>query len=270
MKRTTRWRLALIIALLPLLASADELREAGVAGAQMLLVRRASSGFDGLVIAAPHEGYDSRSSNIVRDMPSRLGAGRVVADGFRSSSRGRFINVNRPTEEPLISGSRGAERETTRARRVYDVYQRTILEAGRRATQLDLLVEIHGNSRKITVGTRERTLETIECATSGFYSSELRSLGSLYENYRRAYDLPPLYFDALPEHRTYSFEGTRVGFYFRASGAKQDGALRPSRARRALHFELPPSVRLDSSKRRIMTQVLEILIQKAWDQSKAR
>lgn len=208
-------------------------------GASMTRSAR-TSGPPGLVIAAPHEGFDLHSDAIARGVAEALGAARVTAAQYRKRSRRRFINVNRPTEEPWEGERFAAERETGRARRIYGRYQALIDEAaGKKPTPL--LVEIHGNARKTRDGTS--SIEVVECATVGISAKAARALLRLWPG-----DAPPLYFDNLPEHRRYRYRGQSVRFRYRASGAKKDGSL--SRARAALHFECPSAARSDRDKRR--------------------
>lgn len=228
-----------------------------------------SSRFDGFAIGAPHDGFDGYTGRIVYDMGSTLGAGRVRAYGFRSPWNGLYINVNQPTEGPL-AGRYKDETRTRRADRVYERYQSALHKVARTSGALDLLIEIHGNSRKETIRGRRRHLTVIECATTGFSRSELRSLHNTWQAEARKRDLPPLYFEGLPEHETYSYEGERIRFYFRASSAKERGSLRSSKARRTLHFELPREVRYSSSKRAAVTRALTELAREAWDMSQIK
>ena len=72
-------------------------------------------GLAGLVVAAPHEGFDLRTAEVASGAATVLGAGYVVASGFR-------------TRGHPIEASRGP---------------------------LRLLVEVHGNSRRENVGVVE-------------------------------------------------------------------------------------------------------------------
>jgi len=206
----------------------------------------------GFVVAAPHEGFDEHTEPLARAVAEALGWGWVVARDFRATKERRWVDVNRPTQRVWEGSKRGPARETEDARRVYEVYQRRLIAAaGDRAAPLTLLVELHGHARTIEREDGERTrLQSIELATAGFTRGELRALKARYERLVR--ELPPE--DRVPLaveqlDREYEVDGVQVRYYFRASGAKQNGSLRPAAAQRALHFELPQKVRFSEERR---------------------
>lgn len=214
----------------------------------------------GCVVAAPHEGFDSHTAPIARRIAEELGTGWVVAEGFRKRSERRWINVNRPTERLWEQGGFGGERETDTAREVYSAYQERVDAASGRAP-LDLLVEIHGHARTVTIDGRQVKVQAIELATRGFTKRELLALRARY--HELVSELPeadrvPLAVEQLdPE---YEYAGAKIPFYFGASGAKRDGSLSPKRTRRTLHFELPQAVRFDAARRAAYTELLTRLL----------
>ncbi|RMG06755.1 MAG: hypothetical protein D6731_25080 [Planctomycetota bacterium] len=205
----------------------------------------------GHVVAAPHEGFDDHTAGLARSVASALGWGWVVAEHYRAPREGRWFDVNRPTERPRGPDGRPvrARAETRAARKVYDRYQRLLLRAGRRAQgALDLLVEFHGHARALPDG---RTVQVIELATIGFARPELEALADRYRELARRMlspeDRVPLAVEQLQPR--YAYAGHELDFRFHASVAKRTGALRPERARRALHFELPQRIRFDPRRR---------------------
>lgn len=259
----------IVLSLLMVASSrADEELPTGIKGTKIVVIANAGKDFRGLAIVAPHEGFDTNTSKLLAELPKTIGGARVFADGFREREQGRYINVNRPTEEPFVGGRFGAETETKQARDIYTIFQSAVLHAGGVKEQLALHVELHGNSRKVKVSGKDIDLDVIECATTGFSEVELRKLLSVYES-RRA-SLPMLYFEGIPAHRTYNFKGTTVGFYFGAHGAKKDGTMQKDKTLRALHFELPRSVRFKDVDRRALATALGGVITEAWKFSKPR
>jgi len=206
----------------------------------------------GLVLAAPHDGYDMYSGDLARRVSNKLGWGTVVADEYRDTKDKRWLDVNRPTERRWMFGKRGKEQTTDRGRRTFAEYLRRLREAAQVPSgQIPLLVEFHGHNRKVTIGTREVRVDVIECATVGFSDAELRELSERYE--RLARERWPvghyirLRFEQL--HPSYVYEGKRIDFYYGASGAKRAGSLQTSVVRRALHFEMPQNARSTRTQR---------------------
>lgn len=221
----------------------------------------------GLVIGAPHDGFDSHSGKIAEAIGGSLKCGWVVAHGFRKKSKKRYVNVNRPSEKPYKNGIWGREQETARAKRVCERYIKAIKTASGQDKSCKLIVEIHGNSRYVGIKGRRVALDVIECATRGFKEDELKKLLAVYKKSckdHNATDLPALYIEGIKEHESYVFKGLTKRFYFRASGAKYQGALTKKQTKRMLHFELPRSVRFEKDKRKAMIKVLEDVVKAAW------
>jgi hypothetical protein len=218
----------------------------------------------GLVVAAPHEGYDMYSGDLARRVSKALGWGRVVAKEYRDTKLKRWINVNRPTERAYVGTKRGKERHTAKAQAVYAEYARRLRVAGGVAAgkALPLLVEIHGHNRKVKIGLQTVRLDVIECATTGFSAAELRALYARYQELA-AQRWPlgahiQLKFDRI--HETYRYRGTTVKFRYKASGAREAGSLQAKVAARVLHFELPQNARSTKTQRAAFGQLLSKLL----------
>ena len=215
----------------------------------------------GCVIAAPHEGFDSHTAAIAKSVGEDLGWGWVVASDYRSSSAKRWFDVNRPTQKLYVRGQAGPARPTDEGLKVYEEYQRRVFEAAVEGQPLDLLVEIHGHARAARIEGEAVTVQVIELATIGFSDAQLLELRTRYE----------VLVGKLPEEGrvalaveqlepVYAFRGVEVPFYFRASGAKTTGSMRPSCAKRALHFELPRKVRFDPELRKQYATLFTLLL----------
>jgi hypothetical protein len=223
-------------------------------------------GPEGRVVAAPHAGYESGTTDIAVRMARRLEFGVVQALYYRSVPSERWFDVNRPTERRWRSGRFEEDPvETRRAREIYEEYQERLGRAGRRVGgALDLLVELHGHSRREVVNGRQVVIDVIELATTGFTDAELEAIQDDYEQIVRA-ALPrrsrvPLAIDELQPR--YRYAGALMTFRLRATGASGSGSMRPSRTERALHFELPQSVRFSRSMRRAYADVLAEVIER--------
>lgn len=218
----------------------------------------------GLVLAAPHEGYDMYSGDIANRVANRLGWGRVIAKEFRDTKARRWLDVNRPTQRIwTLGGKRGKEQTTRKGRETFAEYQRRLRVAGQVSEgPLTLLVEFHGHNRKIQLGGEKVRLDVIECATRGFSDAELRALQERYQ--RLAAERWPvgpiiaLRFDQIDS--TYVYRGARQRFYYRASGAKEAGSLQASVTKRALHFELPQNARSTRTQRQAFGRLLADLL----------
>lgn len=181
---------------------------------------------EGVVVAAPHEGFDMNTEPIARAVAETLGAPAVIARDYRKKSKGRYHNVNRPTGEDEVEG------EEHRA--VFEQWVERVREAC--PAPVPLYIEIHGHSRE--------GVDAAECATVGFDEKTLKRLKKIWNAHE---SLPPLFFDVTdPE---YELDGRRVKFYFKAGGAKRTGILQETFVTRALHVELPPSIRRDEALR---------------------
>ena len=214
----------------------------------------------GVVIAAPHEGFDEHTAPIARAVALDLGAGWVVARNYRKRAAKRWFDVNRPTQRPFARGGFGKRVASPEAKTVYAEYQRRVDAAsGRRP--LDLLVEFHGHGRRVRVAGRVTKLQVIELATRGFSRP---ALVRLQERYRAlvatlpAADRVPLFVEQLDPR--YPYAGVEVAFKFRASKSKRDGALRATCAAQILHFELPSRARFAPKRRAAYTALFQRLL----------
>ncbi|MBI4615249.1 MAG: hypothetical protein HY720_16660 [Planctomycetes bacterium] len=174
----------------------------------------------GVVIAAPHEGYEFGTARIAGTVAEALGTGLVVARNFRDPDARRWVNVNRPTECLYVGGAKGDEVRTERAEKVFQEYRSRVIEAaGLEEGPLEFYVEVHGAAE----------IETVEIATVGFEQGELARLAA------RAREAGlEVVFDLTRGERP---------FHFGAGGARELGSLRPEAVRHALHVELPPALR---------------------------
>lgn len=228
---------------------------------------RGSSAEAGKVVAAPHDGYDEHSGTIAKGIASRLSWGHVEATGFRSFPLRHWFDVNRPTERPWSKGSFLDPRVTSDGRRVHGEYLRKLRLAARvsSSAKIPFLVEIHGHDRHVSTSSGSQVqIDAIELATQGFSLSELRQLKRRYEALQR--DLPSRYRVTLAVDRldqSYVLDSWRVPFYFYANGAKRTGSLQDDHVERALHFELPASVRESSSARTYYVRLLAKLVDEA-------
>lgn len=219
----------------------------------------------GLVLAAPHEGYDMYTGDITNRVANRIGWGRVIAKEYRDSKAKRWLDVNRPTQRLWsLGGKRGKEQTTRAGREAFAKYLGRLRTAGQVAEgPLTLLVEFHGHNRRVQVGTQKVRLDVIECASRGFSDAELRELQTRYR--RLAAERWPvgpiieLHFDQLDS--SYRYRGTTQRFYFRASGAKKAGSLQASVTTRALHFELPQNVRSTKTQRQAFGRLFADLLE---------
>ena len=69
-----------------------------VLGTAPTMEHAAAPVYSGVVIAAPHEGFDMHTAPLARSVAKELGAGWVVARNYRLSSQRRWFDVNRPTQ----------------------------------------------------------------------------------------------------------------------------------------------------------------------------
>lgn len=183
-----------------------------------------------LVVAAPHGGFDTSTEGMAVRIAEKIEASWVVAVGFRTFEHP--INVNRPTEGVRLSAKQ--EAFTPRARAIYEAYREKV-----EAFHPKLYVEIHGSTLAEGAG-------AIETAAVGFEPEELREIKNL---------------SALPIR----VEGLDR-LHYRATGAKQHGLLK--RFPRALHFEIPVSMRETEGAREKSVETLTRLVEKAFELSK--
>lgn len=217
----------------------------------------------GVVIAAPHEGFDEHTSPLAKAIAQNVGAGWVTATGYRDPGHGLWIDVNRPTQRAYVGGRAQKGKVTRKATKVYKRYQRLLRKAGKRKASkpLDLLVEIHGHARVARIGGERVKVRVIELATRGFSEEALRGLKARYASLVAALpkgDRVPLIVEQLDP--TFTFRGQALKYYFRASGAKKHGSLRPESAKRILHFELPQAIRFNPNRREAYAELFSELL----------
>lgn len=101
--------------------------------------------------------YDPGTERIVDQMGAALGANRVVAKGYETSTT--RANVNRPTE--LAGGT--TERKTTRALNIYNRFRTCTLAL---ASHVRNYVEIHGYSNDTTIQVATRGITAAQAKTA--------------------------------------------------------------------------------------------------------
>ena len=195
----------------------------------------------GIVVGAPHGTFDTHTARMVRQICSRNGLAGIIATGFTptESGDGWRINVNRPSER---HGSLSDwEIETTRAKVVYEQFEKSVLKAARGT--LDLYIDIHQNG-----GSR------IEVATVGISKEEAQRIKNVYRSLRdwAVAGRPEI---ASVELAIEPLDEIEVG----AWAAKANGIL--SVAKKSLHFELPAyKVMASKNHRQLYTIILSGLI----------
>jgi hypothetical protein len=175
--------------------------------------------------------------------------------------------VNRPTERRYRAGRFEDGRVTNRGVEVFHEYRRKLRLAARvpSTRKVPFLVEIHGHTRSVSTGSGTLRVQAIELATRGFTLAQLRRLKQRYDRLQQ--DVPqryrvPLAIDRL--NRQYEVDGWIVPFYFRATSAKSHGSLKMTEATFALHFELPPRVRISYSARVAYGPLLASLLRQTY------
>lgn len=177
-------------------------------------------GATGVLVAAPHGGYDLHSDDVARQVALATGAGYVLASGFRTFAHP--WNVNRPT----AGAGRAPDDEdhSPDARVVYEAFAGHVTRHAPR-----LYVEIHGNSRPASAGRIEvATLNIPDEAAQAFQADFRRRVAKLDASYPR-YDLWIEPHDPI---------------HYRAASAKRQGVLRL--VPRMVHMELPKGMRFDA------------------------
>ncbi len=174
----------------------------------------------GLLVAAPHGGFDRHTDEMARRVALLAGGGYLLASGYRTSARP--INVNRPTEGVGLAAD--AEYVTPASQRVWAAWAARL-----DAQQPSLYVEIHGNSRAASAGAIEVATVGVDAAQATWLKADFgRRLAFLDRGMPRLpWLIEPL--DAI---------------HYRAGGAKRSGAL--ARVPMALHLETPWAVRSDT------------------------
>ena len=179
-----------------------------------------------IMIAAPHGTYDIRTDVLAKDVARLLGAGYVIARGFKSGAS--RINVNRPTEGAGRLCEQ--ERRTERAKDVYNHYVR-LIDKSCDGQALRLYVEIHGHTNLLFP-------KRLEIATTGITTEEARQLkqrvSAFLAQAKAAYPAYPeleLRIDPLDK------------LFFGARCNKTIGYISTRHSDRTLHMEIPRSAR---------------------------
>lgn len=173
----------------------------------------------GVVLAAPHGSFDWHTAELVEELSFRTSIAAVVARGFTPTEcDGWRINVNRPTEKR--SGATESERETDRAKVVYQRFVETVAQAAH--APLRLYVDSHQNSSE----------DNIDVATVGISLEEAKAIKSAYTEIR---DRVLKSLDQLRKVKLAIEPLDKVTFT--ARGAKSNGILKF--AKQSLHIELP-------------------------------
>ncbi len=179
----------------------------------------------GILVTAPHGTFDRNTDAIAVEAAKWLKVGYVVARGFNPRVR---INVSRPTEGSGLACKQ--ERQTERAREVYQEYDRLVALASGGAPQR-LYVEVHGNSRAETSG-------NLEIATKGISAKEAAEMKAAY---------PAILNVVRMEWPSYAVLQLLIEpvdrLYWTASCVKRIGTMADDKVARALHFEFPVAVR---------------------------
>jgi hypothetical protein len=184
----------------------------------------------GLVVAAPHGTSDANTDAIAAEIARRTGFGLVVASGFSVTDDDRprrRDQVNRP-REGVPGNPADGEVSTPAARRVYELYERRVLEAAQ--GRLRFYAEIHGNT-----GDPCRRIEIATVGVDAELGLRLRALAELIRDayLRGSRDVQRLEVRVEPPDPV----------TYRASGARREGILRLPE--RGLHIELPSCARRD-------------------------
>lgn len=219
----------------PLLALALFLAPAGASAAQpATLDLLPVPEIRGILIAAPHGGFDLHTERMARQIAWLCGGGYVLASGFRTHEHP--LNVNRPTEGVGLLSER--EPRTAAAVAVYDRFAAAVDRQ-----HPGLYVEIHGNGREASAG-------ALEVATQGLTAADA---GWLREDFgHRLEGLPP----GMPRLRILIEPLDTL--HFAAAGVKITGVFRL--VPRALHIEIPRAVRDDATTRSRYASMLALSI----------
>lgn len=230
--------------------------------------------YRGIVFAAPHEGHDKYTSDMVKLIHKELGAPAVIAYNYRDKKRKVHINVNRPSENVFEDGEKEAgEKATERALKVYREYRNKIKAAGGGLLPIRLLFEIHGNNRKIEDGENEHIVEVGEVVTQGFDTEQMMLIRE-FLNRAVAHHKPekPIQFEILglaqKTGRQYYYKplNKEIPFKYTAGRTTRTGSLRREVSYRSIHVELPSSSRYTQQNReayaRIFRDLVRFLVEK--------
>lgn len=175
----------------------------------------------GVVIGAPHGSFDRHTAELVQELSYRTGLAAVIAKGFTPTEAGGWrINVNWPTEKSYPMGEQGQEKNTDRARIVFQDFSDAVSKAAR--GPLEFYFDFHQNSQE----------ENIDVATVGITARQAEIIKSAYREIRDG---------ILTAHKNVPSVNLIIEpvdkVTFGARVAKEQGILRL--AKRALHLEMP-------------------------------
>lgn len=192
-----------------------------------------------LVVAAPHGDLDHFTGDMVREIVERIGCAGVVAEEFIDPVTSRRVNVNRPTEGAGVDPS-----EEVRTPLADHTYQRYLRSLGRASEgRMGDYVEVHGNETRPVI---ELALWNIPWELAGQIKEIYYGLLEEIPDDVRRVDLWVEGIDPIVR---------------KAAANKEHGCL--TKFERALHFELPTSVRIDPIARSVYTEILSELISEA-------
>ena len=216
--------------------------------------------YEGIVIAAPHEGYDINTEPIAHTIASTSGLAFVSASFFRDLRVKRYINVNRPTgmlPENFNTENRDKESSFDRAEKVYAAYL-NLIEFVAESLPAKLLIEIHGHSRK---DDNNKKMQVIEVAHRGVPEFMLRFFSDKYLRLCSKAGIlnpVPMYFEGIDEK--YSCNGKEYNFRYKALNTKKIGSLNSKICNAALHIELPSSLRFSNKSVKLYTHIFSQLV----------
>ena len=196
-----------------------------------------------VVISAPHGGYEIDTEKMVEKIAKALNFGFVIAKGYRNPRKQKWINVNRPTESFYSYSKRLKSKKTQRARKIFEKYINYVKKASKKGN-IELLIELHGNNRKIKLAQKTIPLNVIELAHTNLSKSDLKKFKQIYMKSVKKFTPAvyiPLYIDALDN--IYYYKNKKVAFKWKATQTKKIGILQKKYAKKSLHFELPKEMR---------------------------
>lgn len=221
---------------------------------------------NGVVIAAPHEGYEKNTGKIAKTLSKSLGSGCVIANNYRNLKNRVWINVNRPTQCYInLQGKKRRTKKTTLAKVIYRRYQKALVKAGNlKEKPLSLLIEIHGHNRRyLWSNGKWYKVNTIEVATTGVTKERVRKMRKYYNtllNKANPSIVCPIFFDILKSDKVYVYREKKIAFMFYARGTKTMGAFRKICTKKGLHFELPLYIRKNKTLLKKYTKILKKLV----------
>jgi hypothetical protein len=216
--------------------------------------------YKGIVIAAPHEGYDINTEPIAHTIASDSGLAFVAASFFRDLRVKRYINVNRPTgmlSKDFNRENKNKESPFPRADEVYQTY-RHLLRFAASSLPAKLLIEIHGHSRR---DIDNKKMQLIEVAHRGVSDFRLRLLRARYLRLcsKAGISKPvPMFFEGIDEN--YEYKGRKYNFRYKALNTKRIGSLNPKICDAAIHIELPSTLRFTPDKVSVYTKIFSELV----------